>query len=153
MKLPLKLIAFACLLGLVASQEKCNSKNKFCFPNHVTNWIGAAEYCSRNNWRLAILDSEQKQQEVEALAQRVDAFKTAKVELWIGASDLAQEGKFIWHATGVDVGYAKWIAGKPDNKDGHEHCVHLWYEPSRLFKWHWNDVVCGSTRRFVCEKV
>ncbi|XP_062559304.1 C-type lectin 37Db-like [Armigeres subalbatus] len=141
-----------CSMGFVSCQERCDGQNSFCFPNVVTNWIGAAEYCSRNNWRLAILDTEQKQQQVETLAQQVDAFRTAKVELWIGASDLAREGKFVWHPTGLDVSYSKWLAGKPDNKGGHEHCVHLWYEPSRRFQWHWNDVVCGSTRRFVCER-
>nr|AAL76029.1 putative C-type lectin [Aedes aegypti] len=153
MALSLYLIAVICsLVGFTASQQTCDSDNRFCFPNVVANWIGAAEYCSRNGWRLAVLDSEEKQQQVEELAQRVDAFKTAKVELWIGASDLAREGKFMWHPTGLDVSYSKWIAGMPDNKDGYEHCVHLWYEPSRLFNWHWNDVVCASMRRFVCEQ-
>ncbi|XP_029714393.1 C-type lectin 37Db-like [Aedes albopictus] len=149
----LYLIVTIFLADLTAAQQECDCKNRFCFPNVVANWVGAAEYCSRNGWRLAILDTEEKQQQMEEQAQKVDAFKTNKVELWIGASDLAKEGKFVWHGTGMDVSYEKWIAGMPDNRNGNEHCVHLWYEPSRSFQWQWNDVVCSSTRRFVCEQM
>lgn len=115
-------------------------------------WIGAVEYCARNGWKLVVVDSEAKQMKIESLAKNLDAFKSGKVELWIGANDQTKEGRFVWIANGKPVEYSNWLPGKPDNKDGKEHCVHLWYEKAKKFNWEWNDVVCTSKRRFVCER-
>lgn len=102
--------------------------------------------------RLVIIDSAAKQTEVENLARLSGTFNANKTELWIGASDWAKEGTFVWHDTGAAVGFAKWLRGMPDNKHGMENCVHLWWEPAKKIKWEWNDVVCHSRRGFVCEK-
>ncbi|XP_065089681.1 perlucin-like [Ochlerotatus camptorhynchus] len=140
------------LTGMVACQEKCDKNNKFCFPNAVQTWNGAVEYCTRNGWMLAVVNSEAKQKKIESLANKLDAVKSGKVELWIGANDLNKEGHFVWNGNGKPVAYSKWLPGKPDNKNGKEHCVHLWYEKAKNLNWGWNDVVCSSKRRFVCER-
>nr|XP_029731685.1 perlucin-like [Aedes albopictus] len=148
----MKLLLSFALLGLVACQEKCDSQNKYCFPNEVATWTGAVEYCLKNGWKLAVVNSEAKQMKIESLAKNLPEFKNGKVELWIGASDQTKEGHFVWIANGQPIEYANWLPGKPDNKDGKEHCVHLWYEKAKKLNWGWNDVVCTSKRRFVCER-
>ena len=39
---------------------------------------------------------------------------------WIGLSDLAQEEKFTWEATGglLSAGYQNWLPGQPDKAAG-----------------------------------
>ncbi|XP_065075436.1 lectin subunit alpha-like [Ochlerotatus camptorhynchus] len=143
------------LLGLVAiasSQELvCTSPSKFHIPTVVHNWIGAVEYCHLLGMRLAVVDSEAKHNEIVRLVEFSKIYNMTKTDLWIGASDLAQEGNFVWHATGMEPTFSKWNRLQPDNAGGTEHCVHMWYEPTKNWNWHWNDWNCELKLTFVCE--
>lgn len=103
--------------------------------------------------RLAVVDTVSMQTEIVRLAQASNMFNAIRTDLWIGANDLAQEGKFIWHATGMKPNYTNWNVGQPDNKGNIEHCVHMWYEPAKNWNWKWNDSPCNNQWSFVCENV
>lgn len=101
--------------------------------------------------RLAVLDTEAKYNEIARLVEFSRVFNITKTELWIGASDLAEEGNFVWHDTGMELTFSNFHRGQPDNANGTEHCVHMRYAPAANWQWHWNDWDCDLKSAFVCE--
>ncbi len=69
-------------------------------------------------------------------------------ELWIGASDVYQEGNFTWDNGDipVDSGYTNWLPGQPDNVINQD-CIE--YPKSTAFAW--SDVTCGKENGGICE--
>jgi hypothetical protein len=63
---------------------------------------------------------------------------------FIGASDLDQEGAFVW-VDGCPLSWNRWFSYSPDNSGGDEHCVEI----NRSRKWNqyskytWNDCSCN----------
>ncbi|KAL9700286.1 hypothetical protein quinque_003727 [Culex quinquefasciatus] len=118
---------------------------------HKANWFKAVEYCNYLGARLAIVASYENQTELAEMVQQTDKYNSISTEFWIGASDLADEGHFIWHATGTRVQYSNWKVLQPDNGGNVEHCVEVRYIPSERWDWQWNDLDCKKMRYFVCE--
>ncbi|XP_065075435.1 hepatic lectin-like [Ochlerotatus camptorhynchus] len=147
----LSLVTFLTVVTIGTSQELfCSSLSEFFIPDIKANWYGAVEYCQRIGMRLVVVDSEAKHTEIVRLG--IDT-GTIGDSLWIGANDLALEGRVIWHATGRWVTFSKWKAGEPNNLREREHCVHMWYDPSRKILGEWNDALCTNSYYFVCENV
>ncbi len=44
---------------------------------------------------------------------------------WIGLTDLAKEGTYVWQTNYEEANYTFWRTGQPDNGSGAEDCVHL----------------------------
>ena len=69
-------------------------------------------------------------------------FKTSYKDMWegvyIGATDAAVEGSFIWDATREPMTYKNWTAGQPDNFNSVENCVQM----TLGFNGQWNDMRC-----------
>lgn len=57
--------------------------------------------------------------------------------IWIGFSDAASEGNFIWY-DGAPVNYTNWNVGEPNNAGGNENCVQIYPNGT------WNDLDCGG---------
>ncbi|KAF4529324.1 hypothetical protein B566_EDAN017612 [Ephemera danica] len=51
-------------------------------------------------------------------------------------SDSSQEGIFIWTSTGQTVTFTDWHTGQPDDENGVEDAINLWYYNGVL---KWND--------------
>jgi hypothetical protein len=66
-------------------------------------------------------------------------------DTWIGASDLASEGQFIW-ADGSALQFENWAAAQPDNFGGTEDCVE-----KRLLNGGWVDAPCSTLKGVLCE--
>jgi len=64
------------------------------------------------------------------------------IRYWIGASDLATEGSFVWAESHEAVDYANWRPGEPNNDDN-EDCVEMGWNSDGAFGW--NDKHCTST--------
>ena len=69
---------------------------------------------------------------------------------WIGATDLEDEGNWIW-TDGSPVKNNKnnknWWPREPNNCCGGQHCVATNYEESGK----WDDKTCSITRPFHCQ--
>ncbi len=59
---------------------------------------------------------------------------------WIGLSDEATEGTFVWDS-GQAVGYVDWLTGQPNNTAGLEHWVCMNFDASGR----WNDTQSSAT--------
>ncbi len=76
---------------------------------------------------------------------------------WLGANDLATEGRFVWAATGQPITYTNWDGNNPNN-DRDEDCAQiLTSNPSSNGRW--NDITCNSPVTFnppqntMCERI
>ena len=63
--------------------------------------------------------------------------------VWIGGTDAASEGTWMWNSSNAPLSYTNWGAGEPNNAMGGEDCLH--FRPSG----EWNDDKCWRTWRYV----
>uniref|UniRef100_A0A1B0A3E6 C-type lectin domain-containing protein n=1 Tax=Glossina pallidipes TaxID=7398 RepID=A0A1B0A3E6_GLOPL len=129
----------------------------FIDEEYKYNWFEAWNECASKNMSLITLDSEQKEKILTKLLREM--FNSTR-NLWLGANDLAEEGKFTWASTGTVFDYSNWslnsrnyrnktdaLVRNPDNYENKEHCVHYWKESD----FEWNDNVCGTKMGLICE--
>ncbi|EAT35479.1 AAEL012353-PA [Aedes aegypti] len=126
-----------------------HAQSKYQIAPYDSNWFEASEYCHRMDMRLAIVDSEEKHNAVVKEAKAAKLHSSGFFGVWLGATDLARSGNFIWHNTGARLRYARWGEGEPSG--GREHCVVLYYWPKQRFNWTWNDAPCSTELYAICE--
>ncbi|XP_065082421.1 perlucin-like [Ochlerotatus camptorhynchus] len=131
----------------IAEVVRCGS---YYIPDAVKDWFEAVEFCHELEMRLAVVDSAEKQHAIVEAIRSSDVFNPNRMDLWIGANDLDQEGRFVWQATGEGLGYTNWKPTMPDDHLLNEDCVHLHYTPFNDFQW--NDYICYKKLYFVCEQ-
>ncbi|XP_059224272.1 lectin subunit alpha [Stomoxys calcitrans] len=108
-------------------------------------WFEANNECAIRNMTLIAVDTFEKNQVIDSLLRK--KFPVSP-NLWIGGSDLGQEGKFIWSSTGKSFEFTNWQHQQPDNSKNDEHCVH--YRINSDFEW--NDAQCWGKMGFICEE-
>lgn len=64
---------------------------------------------------------------------------------WVGGSDSASEGDWVFLDGRGSVTYTNWGSGQPNNSYGNENCMDLNY-PSTGF---WNDSPCSGNRKAI----
>ena len=75
------------------------------------------------------------------------------VASWIGLSDAAEEGNWVW-TSGERAKFTKWSTAEPNNSQGKENCAVLYtfvVSPVDERCGKWNDVPCQSQRGAICE--
>jgi hypothetical protein len=108
---------------------------------HATDWPSAHDRCAAlvPPGHLVTIADPAENVVVAALA--------GDRSVWIGASDLALEGVFVW-ITGEPFAYTNWGAGEPNNASGAEDCVELQGHRGGA----WNDYRCWRGQAYVCEQ-
>ena len=103
------------------------------------SWTAAKTFCESKGAHLATVTSQAEHDFI------VNNF--APRDLWLGASDAASEGTWVW-VTGEPWSYTNWYPGEPNNFGGVEN--YLVTDTSVLKKW--NDVpVAGDNFVPLCE--
>ena len=64
--------------------------------------------------------------------------------VWLGSSDVATEGSFVWLSNGDALTYTRWETGQPNNYRNQD-CVVF------NFKLDWNDAPCSNRRNYICQ--
>lgn len=105
-------------------------------PPAQSGWLGARDACVTWGGYLASVTSEQENLFVKPLVS---------AHAWIGASDRASEGQFVWES-GEPWSYTDWGPNQPDDYNG-EDCVHI-----RVPENDWNDAGCATLHDMVCER-
>jgi hypothetical protein len=104
-------------------------------------WGRARQVCDNAGMKLVQIDDANEESFVRGLS--VGPFPLGET-WWIGASDIGNEGTFVW-TDGSPVTYDNWRPGEP-NDIGGEDCVEL----STVLEG-WNDARCTNPHPFVCE--
>lgn len=111
----------------------------YCFQDR--NYAAAEFDCVAQGGHLVSIHDQATQDEV-----RDTAFGLLPGNWWIGLSDNALEGTFVW-SDNTPLDYTAWAGGEPNNAGGNENCAHLWEAAGGQ----WNDNVCAQTMKYVCR--
>jgi C-type mannose receptor len=110
-------------------------------------WSDARKVCQNRSMDLATFTT----------AEHTDALCAAAlntpmpVDIWLGATDAAVEGKFQW-ADRYPWSYTSWAPGEPNNADSSEHCLAAICGPTNtISRTLWNDASCSRRFGFVCS--
>ncbi|XP_049315398.1 C-type lectin 37Db-like [Bactrocera dorsalis] len=122
--------------------------SKYYLINTATtmNWFGAVLYCRNYDSDLAVIESAAEMNALNFYLTTNEGH--IGKNFWLGATDLADEGKFMSLKDGRPMLYAKWSGGQPDNRDQHEDCVHLWPVHDIFYM---NDNNCMTKLYAICE--
>ncbi|MCA9560736.1 MAG: hypothetical protein KC583_19445, partial [Myxococcales bacterium] len=107
-------------------------------------WFDARAWCAAYGADLIVIGSAAEGNWAIEQAQQI-----RDEEYWIGLTDLAEEGVFVW-VDGSPLGYRNWDRNEPNDAgagEGTENCVHYNTEQNP----DWNDQGCGSAFGALCE--
>lgn len=123
----------ACPGGVLeASTQTC-----YFVASTPLGWLDARQLCLSTGRALVKIDSAAEDGFVADLSP---------ASLWIGASDLAVDGAFVW-SDGSPIVYSNWGGAQPDAFPGPD-CVEKRQEPGEP----WYDQPCSNARLYVCEQ-
>ena len=110
----------------------------------VVNFTTARSLCSDQGGRLVEIDSQEKQDEItEYLANNPIL---ASSGYWMGATDEAEEGSYVWSTSGREVTFFYWEGGQPGPG-----ATTMQRQDCLALNSKWYDVECGLTRGAICE--
>uniref|UniRef100_A0A8C2SYC1 Macrophage mannose receptor 1-like n=1 Tax=Coturnix japonica TaxID=93934 RepID=A0A8C2SYC1_COTJA len=99
----------------------------------------AREFCRMNSADLAVINSNSERNFIQR------ALIKNSGQYFIGLK-LSLDKKFSW-IDGTPITYVAWAPNEPNFANNEEHCVVMFSKQGL-----WNDVNCGTTNRFVCER-
>ena len=108
-------------------------------------WVDAVNSCTSMGGYLTETDDDDEFAYTVTLAKKFDVGR----DMWLGASDIAEEGVFIWNRSKkkIDDIYTAWNRGEP-NGNVRENCIAL--QVHGAYKW--NDSYCHYAFSYLCEK-
>ncbi|XP_058261108.1 hepatic lectin-like isoform X2 [Hemibagrus wyckioides] len=112
------------------------------FVTKRMSWNKARQECRLRGADLVIINSREEQ---ESISQMFIG------EAWIGLSDSAEEGKWMW-VDGTEVTTGFWWEGEPNDFDGNEDCAATGSKFARAIISTWADYSCETELRAICEK-
>lgn len=115
--------------------------------NEMVTWYNASRLCQSRGMILA------------EIRTRVDHFRLFKIfeenqirlteQKWIGGSDDAGEGKWVWVSDASEIKYPNWNTNQPDNAGNVEHFMSL-MESDNNYGFRWNDKPARSLLPYIC---
>lgn len=113
----------------------------------MQDWDNAKKACAKSGGKLAVLATAEESQALFAALKHPLAIPSAEPAegLWIGLTDLKDEGKFRW-SNDAPMTYGNWLPKQPDDSNGGEDCASLTLGDGR-----WNDVDCIRALPYLCE--
>ncbi|XP_038065103.1 alpha-N-acetylgalactosamine-specific lectin-like [Patiria miniata] len=160
----MRALCFVLLVGFTAAfQPDCSSKcppkcppmwtfyngNCYRYFGTVKTFAQAENHCKEftqvGQCHLASVASVEENSLLLTMLKSVRGTTTSS-SMWIGFTDVAEEGNFIW-TDGSAVGFTRWRSGQPWIKAGEADCTEM------VSGWdgEWNDDPCGSTKAYMCK--
>ncbi|XP_052692315.1 perlucin-like [Crassostrea angulata] len=110
----------------------------------LVTWHGAEVICRNIGANLAEIESPEEDNFIHSLVSHL------KEDIWLGATDIAEEGTWLSAEKNTTLTYVNWYPGQPNNYGGNQNCLCL-YEPYP-YDHAWCDDVCSMLHQFVCER-
>ena len=131
---------------LHSCDEGWRSFNGHCylFVEEEKAWDDASSHCKKINSYLIEITSDT---ELEFAAELIR--DSRYYAFWIGATDRAKEGRFVYQHSVQLVPEKYWPAAQPNNNRRDKHCAYMYLSYGNLELW---DLNCIRDLHFVCEK-
>ena len=102
--------------------------------NDALSWADASAACQAAGLQLATVQSAAQNEQLVTAA--------AGNKVWIGGTDAASEGTWVWSPSSTPLSYTNWEFGQPDDFFFGEDCLQL--HGSK-----WNDALCKKEKKYV----
>ncbi|XP_060583210.1 perlucin-like protein [Ruditapes philippinarum] len=110
-------------------------------------WSQAVDTCKALDGYLVQIQDSKENEFITDLVNSTFAEIKDVFGVWIGGSDMQNEGSWIWEHSKASIVFSNWGQNEPNgNKD--ENCLHLY----KYIDWDWNDTICQLKMGFICEK-
>ncbi|KAH8353457.1 hypothetical protein KR084_011089 [Drosophila pseudotakahashii] len=106
-------------LRLSLNFKKIESRYFYFNDDIKKSWKDAEYFCVEKGGHLATFKNKE---EFMAISAKVDP----DVRYWLGVSDRARKGHFVYLDTGRRVSYLKWLPGEPDYWNDEMRCVAMY---------------------------
>ena len=107
----------------------------------TVSWAAADAACQAAGLQLASVHS--------AAQNALLVTAAAGNRVWIGGTDAAREGAWVWSPSNTPLSYTNWYPGEPNSgNQGGEDCVMAY---SSLHGGRWNDAPCTQKLKYVCQ--
>jgi len=116
--------------------------HSYAFCTFTRTWTDARTECKKRSGDLVVIDDAE---ENAALVAQGLATPGTNGAWYIGISDLALEGTFVW-LDGIPPAFVSWNVGEPNDAGMAEDCTVL---PNATGLW--NDQGCDPPGHFLCE--
>eukprot|EP00105_Crassostrea_gigas_P040599 XP_019924747.1 PREDICTED: perlucin-like protein [Crassostrea gigas] len=107
----------------------------------AATWNNAQLDCSVKGAKLVEIESPEEDVYIRTLAHNLTE------NVWLGGTDVAEEGKWVWQSTGTIFSYSAWYVKQPNNYQNQD-CLCLF----RPFGINWNDISCADRYQYICER-
>ncbi len=119
----------------------------YLFCESKLNWVAAENTCALYGYELVSIEDDDENAWIDG--QREERLTEGGETLgrsWIGLSDRAEEGLFVW-IDGREPTYVNWSGDEPNNASGNEDCGGMWDKGTGQ----WNDFNCDDEKPFICQ--
>ena len=124
-------------------QRRQLSPCTYTLMSDALSWADADAACQAAGLQLASVQS--------AAQNALLVTAAAGNEVWIGGTDAASEGTWVWSPSNTPLSYTNWYPGEPNNlvyDNGNEDCLNFnWHAPGK-----WNDGGCTAKLKYVCQQ-
>ncbi|XP_060579935.1 perlucin-like protein [Ruditapes philippinarum] len=116
-------------------------RRSYLIVEEAKTWADAKMHCSELGGHLLDIKSLEENTFIGSL------ITSRYLDSWLGATDIDEEGLFVWEE-GSEVAkyFENWADGEPNNSRNKEHCVFISRNSHT-----WNDSPCYLQRSSVCE--
>ncbi|KAK7933327.1 hypothetical protein WMY93_004223 [Mugilogobius chulae] len=117
----------------------------FKYIQETKTWIDAEKSCQTLGANLASIHSAEEDDFILDMIQKATG---ARNRTWIGGSDAAKEGTWLW-SDGSVWDYTAWHDGEPNNVENKEHSLMVNWHTTPKF---WNDLPGSFALFYMCAK-
>eukprot|EP00090_Calanus_glacialis_P022791 TRINITY_DN35102_c0_g1_i1.p1 TRINITY_DN35102_c0_g1~~TRINITY_DN35102_c0_g1_i1.p1 ORF type:complete len:160 (+),score=38.34 TRINITY_DN35102_c0_g1_i1:1-480(+) len=112
-------------------------------------WDNAQEFChTQEESNLVEIFNQDQQDFLKLMAEQLEIFTGDKRHWWIGATDVAYEGRWIWPHKLETVDYAAWYGAEPNSGPTNNYAI-MNYGADFM----WTDQTEVSTYYPICQKL
>ncbi|VDI25290.1 Hypothetical predicted protein [Mytilus galloprovincialis] len=117
-------------------------KNKqYMLVDEPMTWMDAQSLCNSIDGFLATVSNEEEMRFIKSMTG------VSTNIVWLGATDMFTEGRWVWIEDLKPMSYTTWYPGQPNNgKKGN--CL-IGYHYNEFY---WHDTGCYSKNRFICQR-
>jgi len=130
-----------CPVDWIFLNDKC-----YLMSPTIMNWYQAQQFCAEKGGWLAEIFSLEEQSSINDIL-------LDNIYYWIGLTDSAEEGHFVWQHSNQSLSWSNWGKGEPAHGYSDEDCAVMVNDISIWPSWQWHSINCNYDHgnNFPCQ--